>query len=108
MNNTEIRVVTGPANYFSHSGSLGRVTDFFTPEQLSHAVWLYGERAITAARPYLPEAFECAGAKHLRFTGHCSEGHVAQLAHACGNDRQVVIGVGGGDLRRLDTAFRLV
>lgn len=28
MNNTEIRVVTGPANYFSHSGSLGRVTDF--------------------------------------------------------------------------------
>lgn len=37
MNNTEIRVVTGPANYFSHSGSLGRVTDFFTPEQLSHA-----------------------------------------------------------------------
>lgn len=66
MNHTEIRVVTGPANYFSHAGSLGRLTDFFTPEQLSHAVWVYGERAIAAARPYLPEAFERAGAKHLR------------------------------------------
>ncbi|EAV1206843.1 oxidoreductase, partial [Salmonella enterica subsp. enterica serovar Typhimurium] len=83
MNHTEIRVVTGPANYFSHAGSLERLTDFFTPEQLSHAVWVYGERAIAAARPYLPEAFERAGAKHLPFTGHCSERHVAQLAHAC-------------------------
>ncbi|EFR0614396.1 iron-containing alcohol dehydrogenase [Salmonella enterica] len=94
MNHTEIRVVTGPANYFSHAGSLGRLTDFFTPEQLSHAVWVFGERAIAAARPYLPEAFERAGAKHLQFTGHCSERHVAQLAHACNDDRQVVIGVG--------------
>ncbi len=101
MNHTEIRVVTGPANYFSHAGSLERLTDFFTPEQLSHAVWVYGERAIAAARPYLPEAFERAGAKHLPFTGHCSERHVAQLAHACNDDRQVVIGVGGGAL--LDT-----
>ncbi len=91
MNHTEIRVVTGPANYFSHAGSLERLTDFFTPEQLSHAVWVYGERAIAAARPYLPEAFERAGAKHLPFTGHCSERHVAQLAHACNDDRQVVI-----------------
>ncbi|EDM8156627.1 oxidoreductase [Salmonella enterica subsp. enterica serovar Muenchen] len=105
MNHTEIRVVTGPANYFSHAGSLERLTDFFTPEQLSHAVWVYGERAIAAARPYLPEAFELAGAKHLPFTGHCSERHVAQLAHACNDDRQVVIGVGGGAL--LDTAKAL-
>ncbi|MCP0096545.1 iron-containing alcohol dehydrogenase, partial [Salmonella enterica subsp. enterica serovar Corvallis] len=105
MNHTEIRVVTGPANYFSHAGSLERLTDFFTPEQLSHAVWVYGERAIAAARPYLPEAFERAGAKHLPFTGHCSERHVAQLAHACNDDRQVVIGVGGGAL--LDTAKAL-
>lgn len=29
MNHTEIRVVTGPANYFSHAGSLERLTDFF-------------------------------------------------------------------------------
>ncbi len=132
MNHTEIRVVTGPANYFSHAGSLERLTDFFTPEQLSHAVWVYGERAIAAARPYLPEAFERAGAKHLPFTGHCSERHVAQLAHACNDDRQVVIGRrrraaryrqsarppsgaavcrypdNRGNLRRLDTAFRLV
>lgn len=49
MSNTEIRVVTGPANYFSHTGSLSRLNDFFTADQLSHAVWVYGERAIDAA-----------------------------------------------------------
>ncbi|EDP8627077.1 oxidoreductase [Salmonella bongori] len=105
MNNCAIRVVTGPANYLSHVGSLSRLTDFFTEEQLSHAVWVYGERAIVAARPYLPGAFEYAGAKHLRFTGHCSERHVVQLAHDSGDDRQVVIGVGGGAL--LDTTKAL-
>ena len=69
MSNTEIRVVTGPANYFSHPGSLSRLNDFFTTDQLSRAVWVYGERAIDAARPYLPEAFHLAEAKRLLFTG---------------------------------------
>lgn len=31
MSNTEIRVVTGPANYFSHPGSLVRLNDFSLP-----------------------------------------------------------------------------
>lgn len=31
MSNTEIRVVTGPANYFSHPGSLSRLNDFSLP-----------------------------------------------------------------------------
>ena len=51
MSNTDIRVVPGPANYFSHPGCLARPDDFFTPEQLSRAVWIYGERAIEGARP---------------------------------------------------------
>ncbi|SUX86764.1 putative oxidoreductase [Citrobacter koseri] len=51
MSNTDIRVVTGPANYFSHTGSLSRLKDFFSAGQLSAAVWVYGERAIAAARP---------------------------------------------------------
>jgi len=46
MSNTDIRVVPGPANYFSHPGSLAHLDNFFTPEQLSRAVWIYGERAI--------------------------------------------------------------
>lgn len=36
MSNTEIRVVTGPANYFSHPGSLSRLNDF-SPQSNSHA-----------------------------------------------------------------------
>ena len=46
MSNTDIRVVPGPANYYSHRGALARLDDFFTPEQLSRAVWIYGERAL--------------------------------------------------------------
>lgn len=61
MSNTDIRVVPGPANYFSHPGSLAHLNEFFTPEQLSRAVWIYGERAIEGARPFLPKAFTHRG-----------------------------------------------
>lgn len=61
MSNTDIRVVPGPANYFSHPCSLAHLNDFFTPEQLSRAVWIYGERAIEAARPFLPASFDATG-----------------------------------------------
>ncbi|WP_413724881.1 oxidoreductase [Sodalis sp. RH16] len=99
---TDIRVVTGPANYYSHSGSLTRLGDFFSAGQLARAVWIFGERAIEAARPYLPAAFTAPGAKQLLFKGHCSESDVARLAQDAGDDRAVVIGVGGGTV--LDTA----
>ncbi|ELY2040303.1 oxidoreductase [Enterobacter cloacae complex sp. RIVM_C039474] len=101
MSNTDIRVVPGPANYFSHPGSLAHLNDFFTPEQLSRAVWIYGERAIEGARAFLPESFHTPGAKHLLFKGHCSERDVTDLVTASGNNASVVIGVGGGAL--LDT-----
>ena len=96
MSNSDIRVVPGPANYFSHPGSLAHLDDFFTPEQLSRAVWIYGERAIEGARPYLPESFNATGAKHLLFKGHCSERDVTHLVNASGGEASVVIGVGGG------------
>jgi len=56
MTTTAIRVVTGPANYYSHPGALARLHEFYTDEQLQNAVWIYGERAIAAARPFLPAA----------------------------------------------------
>ncbi|HFU8600871.1 TPA: hydroxycarboxylate dehydrogenase HcxA [Escherichia coli] len=105
MPHNPIRVVVGPANYFSHPGSLNHLHDFFTDEQLSRAVWIYGERAIAAAQTKLPPAFELPGAKHILFRGHCSESDVQQLAAESGDDRSVVIGVGGGAL--LDTAKAL-
>ncbi|EGO5045640.1 hydroxycarboxylate dehydrogenase HcxA [Escherichia coli] len=105
MPHNPIRVVVGPANYFSHPGSLNHLHDFFTDEQLSRAVWIYGERALAAAQTKLPSAFELPGAKHIFFRGHCSESNVQQLAAESGDDRSVVIGVGGGAL--LDTAKAL-
>ncbi|MFT3296496.1 iron-containing alcohol dehydrogenase [Klebsiella pneumoniae] len=102
MSNSDIRVVPGPANYFSHPGSLARLSDFFNADQLSRAVWVYGERALAGAEPFLPAAFHLPEAKNIRFTGHCSERDVAGLVQASGDDRAVVIGVGGGAL--LDSA----
>ena len=105
MSNTEIRVVTGPANYFSHNGSLAHLHDFYSDEQLARAIWIYGERAIAGAQPFLPEAFHAVGAKKVLFSGHCSESDVSELARASGDNRSVVIGMGGGAL--LDTAKAL-
>ncbi len=34
MPHNPIRVVVGPANYFSHPGSFNHLNDFFTDEQL--------------------------------------------------------------------------
>lgn len=102
MNNSEIRVVSGPANFYSHPGSLQRLTEFFTAEQLSRAVWVAGEKALAGAKPYLPESASAVGAKQIIFTGHCCERDVNALADRAGNDRSVVIGVGGGTL--LDSA----
>ena len=56
MPHNPIRVVVGPANYFSHPGSFNHLHDFFTDEQLSRAVWIYGKRAIAAAQTKLPPA----------------------------------------------------
>lgn len=105
MTDTAIRVVPGPANYYSHTGALAQLDALYTSEQLSRAVWVYGERAIAAARPFLPPSFNASGAKQILFRGHCSESDVASLAREAGDDRAVVIGVGGGAL--LDTAKAL-
>lgn len=105
MINSAIRVVAGPENYFSYSGSLEQITAFFTSEQLKNAFWLYGKRAFEATRSYLPEGVFDSHAKHTSFDGHCSAPEVNKLASAAGNDRSVVIGVGGG--RVLDTAKSL-
>ena len=105
MSNSDIRVVPGPANYFSHPGSLARLRDFYSADQLSRALWVYGERAIAGAADFLPSEFHAPGAKKVLFRGHCSESDVSELARQAGDDRAVVIGVGGGAL--LDTAKAL-
>ena len=60
MSHSDIRVVPGPANYYSHPGSLARLQDFYSEEQLSRAVWVYGERAIAGAQAFLPAASPAA------------------------------------------------
>lgn len=60
MPHNPIRVVVGPANYF-HIQKFQSSARFFTDEQLSRAVWIYGERAIAAAQTKLPPAFELPG-----------------------------------------------
>lgn len=105
MSQDPIRVVPGPANYFSHCDSLQRLTQFFSQQQLSQALWIYGERALAGAKPYLPDAFYQPGAQHILFTGHCSETDVAALEDLAETPRSLVIALGGGAL--LDTAKAL-
>ncbi|CAK9886335.1 MAG: Hydroxycarboxylate dehydrogenase A [Candidatus Erwinia impunctatus] len=100
MSSTAIRVVTGPANYYSHPGSLARLDEFYSEEQLKNALWIFGHRAIQAAKSFLPTSFSLPGAKQVEFSGHCSEADVQQLIAGAG-ETQVVIGIGGGAL--LDT-----
>ncbi|WP_413531046.1 oxidoreductase [Rahnella inusitata] len=102
MSDTDIRVVTGPANYFSFPGAIDRLSDFYMPEQLDKALWIYGERALVAAQDYLPDAFSASQARRVLFKAHCSETEVQRIADIGGGDRQVVIGIGGGAV--LDTA----
>ena len=69
MSHSDIRVVPGPANYYSHPGSLARLQDFYSEEQLSRAVWVYGERAIAGAQAFLPAAFGDAGRSTRNIVG---------------------------------------
>jgi len=102
MSDIAIRVVTGPANYFSFPGAIERIKDFYTAEQLQNALWIYGERALAAARDFLPSEFGHSQAKHALFKAHCSETEVQRIVDIAADDRRVVIGIGGGAV--LDTA----
>ncbi|MFJ5315931.1 oxidoreductase [Pectobacterium versatile] len=102
MHTTTVRVQVGPANYFSFPGAIDKLLEFYPPDVLKNALWIYGERAIAAARPYLPAEFDAPSARRVQFGAHCSEGEVAKLVAQAGDECQVVIGVGGGAV--LDTA----
>lgn len=97
-----IRVQVSPDNYYSHPDAIHRLTEFYSVQDLQNAVWIYGKRALAAARDYLPAAFSAEGAVRIPFGGHCSESEVVELVRRSGADRRVVIGVGGGAV--LDTA----
>ncbi|GAA3600214.1 oxidoreductase [Gibbsiella greigii] len=102
MSDTDIRVVAGPANYFAFPGAIDRLSQFYSPQQLQNALWIYGERALAAAKPFLPAAFDAPEACRVLFNSHCSETTVQDIVRQAGDARQVVIGVGGGAV--LDTA----
>ncbi|XBS68561.1 oxidoreductase [Acerihabitans sp. KWT182] len=97
-----IRVQVAPDNYYSFPGAIDKLTAFYSAAALADAVWVYGERALAAARDYLPPAFSAPGAVRIGFGGHCSEREIASLVRRAGDRRSVVIGIGGGAV--LDTA----
>ncbi|MBJ7220464.1 MULTISPECIES: oxidoreductase [unclassified Brenneria] len=102
MNTTAIRVQVGPANYFSFPGAIDKLLTFYPPAVLNNALWIYGERALAAAEPFLPAAFNADSSRRVLCGAHCSESEVARLAARAGEHCQVVIGIGGGAV--LDTA----
>lgn len=105
MSEHPIQVVPGPANYYSHPGAIARLADYYSEAQLTKAFWVTGEQALVAAQPWLEPWLDLPGTKVSVFAGHCSVPAVTALAQEAGEDRQVVIGVGGGTV--LDTAKAL-
>ncbi|WP_034917872.1 oxidoreductase [Erwinia sp. 9145] len=105
MSEHHIQVVPGPANYYSHPGAIARLADYYSEAQLRKAFWVTGRQALAAAQSWLEPWLNLPGAKRSIFGGHCSEAAVATLAQEAGEDRHVVIGVGGGTV--LDTAKAL-
>lgn len=105
MSEHHIQVVPGPANYYSYPGAIARLADYYSEAQLAKAFWVTGQQALAAAQPWLEPWLDLPDAKLSVFTGHCSASAVTKLAQEAGDDRQVVIGVGGGTV--LDTAKAL-
>ncbi|MCV9879990.1 oxidoreductase [Brenneria izbisi] len=102
MNTTAIRVQVGPANYFSFPGAIDKLLAFYPPAILNNALWIYGERALAAAQPFLPVEFGADSARRVLCGPHCSENEVARLVARAGEHCPVVVGIGGGAV--LDTA----
>lgn len=94
-----LRIQVGPANAYTHTGSLERFQDFFSPADRASALWIGGRRATAAAEPFLPREFHDAERKAVVW-GHCSESLVSRLAAQVGSGP--VVGIGGGSA--LDTA----
>ncbi len=101
MPHNPIRVVVGPANYFSHPGSLNHLHDFSLMNSFLARCGSTANAPLQRRKQNFRQRLN-GGAKHILFRGHCSESGVQQLAADSGDDRSVVIGVGGGAL--LDTA----
>lgn len=105
MSLTEIQVVPGPANYYCFPGALRELENFYSQADLQQAFWLYGERAIAATEAYLPAVWSAPTAKKQCLRDHCCEPLISQLISEAGDDRKVIIGIGGGSV--MDSAKAL-
>ena len=97
-----IRVQPGASNYYCHEKAINHLEDFFSFHTLSEALFLYGERAGEATKPYLGSYFSEAQKQMMK--GHCSHTLVDELAEKFASV-PLVIGIGGGSV--LDTAKAL-
>lgn len=106
MSYPAIRVQPGAANYYSYPGSLEKLLEFFTPQELSEALWIQGEKAGAAARPYLDAILPSPHSRPSTYTlkDHCTHETVGELATRYASV-PLVIGIGGGTV--LDTAKAL-
>lgn len=104
MSYPTIRVQPGPANYYSYPGALGKLTDYFSGEQLSAALWIHGARAGEAASSYLDEAFPGPRPHSYLLTDHCTHETVNDLALTYA-EVPLIVGIGGGTVQ--DTAKAL-
>jgi uncharacterized oxidoreductase len=98
-----IRVQPGAANYFSRIGALEEIEHFYPNATPGGVLWIGGERAQAAAKPYLPASYHATHTTRVTYSGKCTERQVRQLAaHGTDTGANLVVGLGGGSV--LDTA----
>jgi len=94
MDNNTIRVQPGAVNYYSHSGAINKIRDFFSSEELANSTYIHGVKSGLAVGSYLPKEVRETKKEYLA-TPHCTHEIVDKIANES-KDSALIIGAGGG------------
>ncbi len=100
MSNSDIRVVPGPANYFSHPGSLERLSDFLTPTSSRERCGSMASALWPAPNLFCRRPSTCRRRKRSALPATAANATWRGLVQASGDD------AGGSDWRRRRRAAR--
>ncbi|WP_057738220.1 iron-containing alcohol dehydrogenase family protein [Liquorilactobacillus uvarum] len=92
----------GPQQYITGNHVYEYLNVYFQKNNIAKALFLHGEKALHAARPYLPKSFSNTQIEYRKFSGECSLSEINDVTKQIVSDKfQAIVGIGGGKV--LDT-----
>lgn len=92
----------GPQQYIAGNHVYKYLNDYFRNNSIKKALVLHGEKALLAAKKYLPDSFLATKVQYRKFSGECSPNEITGVAAQIINEGfQAIVGIGGGKV--LDT-----